>query len=67
MELVFFRSHADYLAGLLPVGRRRILSGRIERFKDRLQMAHPDAGGSLDQAQAINAARDLIAARMGWA
>ncbi|HEX4637773.1 MAG TPA: ATP-dependent DNA helicase RecG [Rhizomicrobium sp.] len=42
MELVFFRSHADYLAGLLPVGARRVLSGRIERFKDRLQMAHPD-------------------------
>ncbi|HKQ45227.1 MAG TPA: ATP-dependent DNA helicase RecG [Rhizomicrobium sp.] len=42
MELVFFRAHADYLAGLLPVGTRRLLSGRIERFKDRLQMAHPD-------------------------
>jgi ATP-dependent DNA helicase RecG len=42
MELVFFRAHADYLAGLLPVGARRLLSGRIERFKDRLQMAHPD-------------------------
>jgi len=42
MELVFFRSHADYLAGLLPVGTRRVLSGRIERFKDRLQMPHPD-------------------------
>ncbi len=42
MELVFFRAHADYLAGLLPVGARRVLSGRIERFKDRLQMAHPD-------------------------
>ena len=42
MELVFFRSHADYLAGLLPLGARRVLSGRIERFKDRLQMAHPD-------------------------
>ena len=42
MELVFFRAHADYLTGLLPVGARRILSGRIERFKDRLQMAHPD-------------------------
>jgi ATP-dependent DNA helicase RecG len=42
MELVFFRAHADYLAGILPVGARRILSGRIERFKDRLQMAHPD-------------------------
>ena len=46
MELVFFRAHgnsmADYLAGLLPTGARRMLSGRIERFKDRLQMAHPD-------------------------
>jgi len=42
MELVFFRAHTDYLAGLLPVGARRVLSGRIERFKDRLQMAHPD-------------------------
>jgi ATP-dependent DNA helicase RecG len=42
MELVFFRAHADYLSSLLPVGARRVLSGRIERFKDRLQMAHPD-------------------------
>ncbi|HEY1876733.1 MAG TPA: ATP-dependent DNA helicase RecG, partial [Rhizomicrobium sp.] len=42
MELVFFRAHADYLSGLLPVGARRVLSGRIEHFKDRLQMAHPD-------------------------
>jgi len=42
MELVFFRAHADYLAGLLPVGTRRLLSGRIEKFKDRLQMPHPD-------------------------
>ena len=42
MELVFFRAHADYLTELLPSGARRMLSGRIESFKDRLQMAHPD-------------------------
>jgi ATP-dependent DNA helicase RecG len=42
MELVFFRAHADYLAGILPAGAKRVVSGRIERFKDRLQMAHPD-------------------------
>ena len=42
MELVFFRAHADYLARQLPVGEKRVLSGRIERFKDRLQMTHPD-------------------------
>jgi ATP-dependent DNA helicase RecG len=42
MELVYFRAQADYLEKLLPLGQRRVLSGRIEKFKDRLQMAHPD-------------------------
>ena len=42
MELVFFHAHADYLAKQLPAGARRILSGRIERFNNRLQMPHPD-------------------------
>src|SRR5579872_3257892 len=42
MELVFFRADATYLTDILPLGSRRIVSGVIERFKDRLQMAHPD-------------------------
>ncbi len=42
MELVYFRAEADYLNKLLPVGGKRVLSGRVDRFKDRLQMAHPD-------------------------
>ncbi len=42
MDLVFFRADAKYLNQILPVGSRRLLSGKIESFKDRLQMAHPD-------------------------
>jgi ATP-dependent DNA helicase RecG len=42
MDLVYFRAKGDYLNDILPPGAKRILSGRIERFKDRLQMAHPD-------------------------
>jgi len=42
MELVFFRGDADYLKRVLPVGQKRIVSGKIERFRDKLQMAHPD-------------------------
>jgi ATP-dependent DNA helicase RecG len=42
IELVYFHAHADYLNRLLPVGSQRIVSGKIERYKDRLQMAHPD-------------------------
>jgi ATP-dependent DNA helicase RecG len=42
LELVFFHAHADYLNKQLPVGARRIISGKLERFRDTLQMTHPD-------------------------
>ena len=69
MELVFFRAHADYLGGLLPVGAKRVLSGRIERFKDRLQMAHPDYvvapqdEASLPQHEAVYALTEGLPAK----
>src|ERR1700710_568951 len=42
LELIFFHGHADYLLRTLPVGSQRIISGKIERFRDKLQMTHPD-------------------------
>jgi ATP-dependent DNA helicase RecG len=42
MDLVFFRHDAEYLMEILPPKSQRIVSGRIESFKDRLQMPHPD-------------------------
>ncbi|MDB5741266.1 MAG: box helicase domain protein, partial [Alphaproteobacteria bacterium] len=42
MELVYFRAQQHWLRTILPPGERRVLSGRVEKFKDRLQMAHPD-------------------------
>ena len=42
LELVFFHTHNDYIAKQLPVGERRIVSGRVELFQGRVQMAHPD-------------------------
>src|SRR6201996_4168662 len=42
MELVYFRAQEDWLLKLLPPGERRVLSGRVEKFKDKLQMPHPD-------------------------
>ena len=53
MELVFFRAKADWLAEILPVGAKRVLSGRIERFKDRPQMAHPDYVVAPEEAAAL--------------
>jgi ATP-dependent DNA helicase RecG len=42
IELVFFRAKGDYLTRSLPVGARRIVSGRVERYSGGLQMVHPD-------------------------
>ena len=42
MELVFFRAHADYLRRVLPPGKTRFISGTIQAYQERRQMAHPD-------------------------
>ena len=41
-QLVFFHARGDYLAKQLPIGQRRIVSGKIESFDSVPQMVHPD-------------------------
>jgi len=59
MDLIYFRADAKYLSTLLPPGSRRLISGKVESFKDRLQMPHPDYvvapedAASLPQHEAI--------------
>ena len=50
LELVFFRSQPDYLKSTLPVGEKRLVSGRVELFQGRPQMAHPDYILPIDKA-----------------
>ena len=42
LTLIFFRAQGDWLTRALPFGSRRIVSGRVERFRNQLQIAHPD-------------------------
>ncbi len=42
LDLVYFRAREAWLTKILPAGSRKVVSGRIEYFADRLQMAHPD-------------------------
>ena len=48
-ELIFFRAKADYLSRILPIGERRIISGRLDRYDGRMQISHPDYILSLDK------------------
>ncbi len=42
LYLIFFRPRAEYLKTSLPQDAVRIVSGRVERFRDEIQMTHPD-------------------------
>jgi len=42
INLVFFHLREDYLRRVLPEGAVRVVSGRIERYGDEIQMIHPD-------------------------
>jgi ATP-dependent DNA helicase RecG len=53
MEVVFFTAHEDHIRKVMPAGSRRVLSGRIDSFSGRLQMAHPDYVVSPDDIAAI--------------
>ena len=53
MELVFFHAREDYLIKVLPVGKIRVVSGKIESFKNKLQMTHPDQIGIPEETKDI--------------
>jgi ATP-dependent DNA helicase RecG len=42
MEVVFFTGRDDWIRQRMPVKSQLTLSGRVERYQDRLQMVHPD-------------------------
>jgi ATP-dependent DNA helicase RecG len=42
LTLVFFHAKEDYLRRVLPEGETRVVSGKAEYYKDKLQITHPD-------------------------
>ena len=41
-QLVFFHAREDWIRRTLPIGARRIVSGKVELFDGMAQMTHPD-------------------------
>ena len=42
LDLVFFHAERKFIERQLPVGEERYVSGRLEKYGEALQMAHPD-------------------------
>jgi ATP-dependent DNA helicase RecG len=58
LELVYFNADPAYLKRLLPVGARRLVSGKLESYDGWLQMPHPDHVVAID-AKANGGANSL--------
>ena len=52
--LVFFHVRKEYLKKTLPVGERRVVSGKVELFDGFAQMVHPDHIISLNDGKNID-------------
>ena len=69
LEVVFFTPHEDHIRKTLPPGSRRTLSGRLDSFGGRLQMAHPDyivpveEAGSIPDIEAVYRTTEALPAR----
>ncbi len=42
LTLIWFKGHGEHLLRHHPIGTRRVVSGKIERWGNEIQMAHPD-------------------------
>ena len=53
LTLVYFSARGDQLQRLLPVGAERIVSGTVDYYSGRPQMAHPDYVVMPEQAEQV--------------
>lgn len=65
ITLVFFHVQGDYLKNTLPVGQKRVISGRTEYFDYRLQMTHPDVIAPVNQLASVQQAEAVYPLTLG--
>ncbi|WP_460273834.1 ATP-dependent DNA helicase RecG [Celeribacter sp. ULVN23_4] len=52
-QVVFFRGAPSWIASQLPVGERRLISGKVEMYDGQFQMPHPDHILSPEEADGL--------------
>lgn len=53
LTLVFFNAYPDFIKKQLPIGEKRVISGRAERFNGEVQIPHPDYIAPLKDLESI--------------
>ncbi|GAA0636619.1 ATP-dependent DNA helicase RecG [Brevundimonas lenta] len=64
VHMVWFGGSAQHIERLLPKGQKRLVAGKVERFNNEVQIAHPDVY-TLEQAGEIAAVEPVYPATQG--
>lgn len=64
VHLIWFGGSARHIERLLPKGQKRLVSGKVERFNNEVQIIHPDVF-RLDEAGEIVAVEPVYPATQG--
>jgi ATP-dependent DNA helicase RecG len=65
VHLVWFGGSPQHIDRQLPRGERRLVSGKVERFNNEVQIVHPDWIVPLDQGEDIPAVEPVYPATAG--
>ena len=65
VHLVWFGGSPQHIDRQLPRGERRLVSGKVERFNNEVQIVHPDWIVPLDKAEEIPAVEPVYPATAG--
>lgn len=65
IDLVYFHAKGDWLQNLLPVGQTRVVSGRVEFWNNRPQMAHPEHVVPEAEAEAVRTVEPIYPSTEG--
>ena len=53
MSLVYFNIRGPYLRQMLSVGSQKVVSGKVEQYKDSFQITHPHHIASLENIDSV--------------
>ncbi|MEE8516952.1 MAG: ATP-dependent DNA helicase RecG [Alphaproteobacteria bacterium] len=65
LTLVFFHAKPDYLERTLPIGETRVVSGKVEHYRNEIQITHPDHIGTLEELDRLKAVEPVYGLTAG--
>ncbi|MBX9707101.1 MAG: ATP-dependent DNA helicase RecG [Caulobacteraceae bacterium] len=65
VHLIWFGGSPQHIERQLPRGERRLVSGKVERYNNEVQIVHPDWIVPLDQGEEIPAVEPIYPATQG--